>query len=66
MSSRDNQQETLFYYLVGFVDGEGSFNVSIRKHLDYRIKWKTSLTFNVSQRERRFYLFLRECLSVDM
>ena len=58
--SGDNQQETIKwlekipsdigYYISGFVDGEGSFNISIRKHPGYRLGWKTSLTFNVSQK----------------
>src|SRR3989338_4019753 len=59
-SSGDNQQETarwlseipedVGYYISGFVDGEGSFNISIRKHPGYKLGWKTSLTFNVSQK----------------
>lgn len=40
------------YYLAGFADGEGSFMVVIRPRKDYRIPWKVSLCFNVSQRER--------------
>jgi hypothetical protein len=40
------------YYLAGFTDGEGSFNVSFRKRDDYRIPWKVSLCFNISQRDR--------------
>jgi len=40
------------YYLAGFADGEGSFNVSFRKRKDYRSPWKVSLCFNVSQRDR--------------
>ena len=40
------------YYLAGFVDGEGSFNVSFRKRTDYTIPWKISLCFNVSQKEK--------------
>lgn len=58
--SGDNQQETakwlekipsdIGYYISGFVDGEGSFNISIRKHPGYKLGWKTSLTFNVSQK----------------
>jgi hypothetical protein len=39
-------------YLAGFVDGEGSFNVSFRPRSDYVLPWKVSLCFNVSQRER--------------
>ncbi|MBU1885036.1 LAGLIDADG family homing endonuclease, partial [Patescibacteria group bacterium] len=40
------------WYLSGFVDGEGSFNISFRKKSDYRIGWQPVLSFNVSQRER--------------
>ena len=39
------------FYLAGFADGEGSFNVSFRPRDDYRIPWKVSLCFNVSQRD---------------
>lgn len=41
----------LAYYLVGFADGEGSFNVSLRKRPDHTMKWQIVLTFNVSQSE---------------
>lgn len=40
------------YYLAGFADGEGSFNISFRKRKDYRKPWKVSLCFNVSQRDK--------------
>jgi hypothetical protein len=40
------------YYLAGFTDGEGSFNVSFRKRGDYAMPWKVSLCFNVSQRDK--------------
>jgi len=40
------------YYLTGFTDGEGSFNVSFRKRKDYAMPWKISLCFNVSQRDK--------------
>ena len=39
------------YYLAGFADGEGSFNVSFRPREDYRLPWKVSLCFNISQRD---------------
>jgi len=39
------------YYLAGFADGEGSFNLSFRKRGDYSMPWKISLCFNVSQRD---------------
>ncbi len=37
------------YYLAGFADGEGSFNISFRLRGDYTMPWKVSLCFNVSQ-----------------
>ncbi len=41
------------YYLAGFTDGEGSFNVSFRPREDYKkIPWKISACFNVSQRDK--------------
>ena len=39
------------YYLAGYVDGEGSFNVSFRPREDYGFPWKVSLCFNISQRD---------------
>lgn len=40
------------YYLAGFADGEGSFNVSFRPRPDYQVPWKVSVSFNVSQKDR--------------
>lgn len=39
------------YYLTGFADGEGSFNVSFRKRDDYKNFWKISACFNISQKD---------------
>lgn len=39
------------HYLAGFVDGEGSFNVSLRRKEDHTMGWQVVLTFNVSQKE---------------
>ena len=44
--------ERIGYYLAGFADGEGSFNISFRKRKDYAMPWKISLCFNVSQRDK--------------
>ncbi len=44
--------EHIGYYLAGFADGEGSFNLSFRKRKDYSMPWKISLCFNVSQRDK--------------
>jgi hypothetical protein len=35
--------------VAGFVDGEGSFNVPIRRERDRGLPWRVSLSFNVSQ-----------------
>ena len=61
-SSADNQQERfqhktqkvpqkIGYYIAGFIDGEGSFNVSLRKNPSYRLDWQVVLSFNVSQKD---------------
>ena len=39
------------FYLAGFADGEGSFNVSFRPRPDYALPWRVSLCFNISQRD---------------
>ena len=39
-------------YIAGFTDGEGSFNVSIKKRLDYKESWKLTASFNISQKDR--------------
>ena len=43
--------ERIGWYLAGFADGEGSFNISFRKREDYSFPWKISLCFNISQRD---------------
>ena len=61
-SGADNQQERpgcsawldriphdLGHYIAGFVDGEGSFNVPIRREYDRRLPFRVGLSFNVSQ-----------------
>jgi hypothetical protein len=48
------------YYFAGFVDGEGSFNLSFRKRKDYKIPWKVSLCLNVSQKDQTILALLKE------
>jgi LAGLIDADG endonuclease len=61
-SGADNQQERpgssnwldavpcdLGNWIAGFVDGEGSFNVPIRRERDRGLPWRVALSFNVSQ-----------------
>ncbi|MBI5621681.1 LAGLIDADG family homing endonuclease [Candidatus Falkowbacteria bacterium] len=40
------------HYITGFTDGEGSFNVSLRKRYDHRLGWQIKPSFNLSQRDR--------------
>ena len=70
----DNQQESsqhkwlqeidqcIGYYLAGFADGEGSFNVSLRQKPDYAIGWQVVLSFNVSQRDITNLITLKDTL----
>ena len=51
ISRKDYDRESLGYFFAGFVEGEGSFNVSLRKKSDYKVKWQVVLSFNVSQKD---------------
>ena len=42
----------LGYYIAGFSDGEGSFNLSLKNRGDYKENWKLSPSFNISQKDR--------------
>jgi len=44
--------DSIGYYFAGFVDGEGSFNISFRRRRDYKMPWKVSLCLNVSQKDK--------------
>ena len=60
MSERDSDE--VGHYLAGFVDGEGSFNVSIKKADDRSLGWRVVACFNVSQRERHVLELLQQTL----
>ena len=47
----ENIPNNIGWYISGFVDGEGSFNVSFRKGNGHRLGWQVCLTFNVAQRD---------------
>lgn len=51
MTTLDAIPMNIGWYLSGFSDGEGSFNISFRKKSDYKISWQPVLSFNVSQRD---------------
>lgn len=50
------------YYIVGFSDGEASFNVSFRKRDDYLIGWKMSPVFTISQKEKTILCIVKKYL----
>jgi hypothetical protein len=45
----DRTHDDLCHWVAGFVDGEGSFNVPIRREQDRGMPWRIGLSFNVSQ-----------------
>ena len=50
------------HYLAGFVDGEGSFVVSLRKRSDHTMKWQVILSFSVAQKDRTVLSLLKKHL----
>ena len=50
------------WYLSGFADGEGSFNVSLRRRPDHTMRWQVILTFNVSQKEEYILAMFKKVL----
>ena len=50
------------HYIAGFTDGEGSFNVSIKKRNDYAGEWKLSASFNISQKDRVILSWIKNIL----
>lgn len=72
-SGAGNQQERLdhvlpdvphdlAWYIVGFTDGEGSFNVSFKRERAYGSGWKVALSFNISQRDGKVLELLQRTL----
>ncbi len=49
-------------YIAGFVDGEGSFNVSLRKRDDHSLGWQVVLTLNVAQRDKTVLALIKHYL----
>ncbi len=50
------------YYIAGFTDGEGSFNISIKKRNDYAEGWKVAASFNISQKDRVILSWIKNIL----
>ena len=55
--------ENYGYYIAGFTDGEGSFNVSFRKRDDFLIGWKITPVFNISQDEQSVLVWIKKILN---
>jgi hypothetical protein len=55
--------DSIGYYFAGFVDGEGSFNLSFRRRSDYSLPWRVSLCLNVSQKDKVILALLKHHLS---
>ena len=51
ISRKDLSGNDLNFFLAGFVEGEGSFNVSLRRKADYKVSWQVVMSFNVSQKD---------------
>ncbi len=49
VSGADNQQERLDSYIAGYVDGEGSFSVSVQRNSTCRVGFQLVPEFHVSQ-----------------
>jgi len=60
ISRKDSKKEKLGFFLAGFVEGEGSFNISLRKKPDYKVNWQVVLSFNVSQKDPTILFLLKE------
>lgn len=57
------QDDAMGYFLAGFTEGEGSFNVSLRKKDDYALKWQVVMSFNVSQKDPALLKLLQTTLN---
>ena len=52
------------WYIAGFVDGEGSFVIALRKRSDFVKKWQTNLIFNVAQRDISNLVMIKKYLGI--
>jgi len=63
---RKLKRKYLHYFLTGFVDGEGSFNISFAKHPTTKSRWIILTKFQIYQHEnhREILELFREVLGV--
>ena len=60
ISRKDLSSKDLGFFLAGFVEGEGSFNVSLRRKTDYKVNWQVVMSFNVSQKDPTMLYILKQ------
>lgn len=63
ISRKDLSRNELGFFLAGFVEGEGSFNISLRKKADYKISWQVVMSFNVSQKDPTILRLIKDELN---
>jgi hypothetical protein len=54
--------QNIGWYLSGFADGEGSFNISLKKDPQYISKWKIDPSFNISQKDASNLILFKKIL----
>ena len=62
ISRKDLSGKNLGFFLAGFVEGEGSFNVSLRRKADYKVSWQVVMSFNVSQKDQTILKLIQKRL----
>src|SRR3989344_2289715 len=60
ISRKGLSREALGFFLAGFVEGEGSFNISLRRKADYKVSWQVVMSFNVSQKDPTLLYLLQQ------
>ncbi len=60
ISRKGLSSEALGFFLAGFVEGEGSFNISLRRKADYKVRWQVVMSFNVSQKDPTLLYLLQQ------
>ena len=52
-----NKQQ-LIYYLLGFVDGEGCFHISLKRQKSAKMHWVLDPIFHVTQNSKKNQYFM--------
>jgi len=51
ISRKGLNKDNIGYFISGFTEGEGSFNISLRRKPDYKLGWQVVMSFNISQKD---------------